>query len=74
MYVYLGSLARNLAAAGSKPPPAGRWILDGLGFAATAAVALYAAKIARDALRRQALEENDGASAASVPNHPGRPA
>jgi uncharacterized membrane protein YdjX (TVP38/TMEM64 family) len=73
MYVYIGSLARNLAAvgAGSKPPPAGRWILDGLGFAATAAVAFYAAKIARNALRHQALEENDGASAAAVPDHSG---
>jgi len=72
MYVYIGSLARNLAVVGSgaKPAPAGRWILNGLGFAATAAVALYAAKIAREALRHQALEENDGASAVPVPDHP----
>jgi uncharacterized membrane protein YdjX (TVP38/TMEM64 family) len=71
MYVYVGSLARNLAAiGGARPPSAWRWALDGLGFAATAAIAVYAARIGRAALRRQALEGNDGASAATVPDHP----
>jgi uncharacterized membrane protein YdjX (TVP38/TMEM64 family) len=71
MYVYIGTLARNLTAVGgARPPSAWRWVLDGVGFIATAAIAYYAAKIARDALRLQALEGNDGASP-TVPSRPG---
>jgi uncharacterized membrane protein YdjX (TVP38/TMEM64 family) len=60
MYVYIGSLAGNLAALGAdaQPQPAARWILRIIGFAATVAVAVYVARVARDALAEQTRETN----------------
>lgn len=47
--VYLGSLAANLAALGSRPAP--NWGIYGLGFCATVAVTLYFAHVAGKVLR-----------------------
>ena len=60
MYVYIGSLAGSIAALGadSQPQPALRWILRIVGFAATVAVAVYVARVARDALAEQTHEES----------------
>lgn len=56
MYVYLGSLAGDLASLGAgagRSRTAAEWSLYSVGLAATVAVALYAARIARQALNRQ---------------------
>jgi uncharacterized membrane protein YdjX (TVP38/TMEM64 family) len=55
MYVYLGSLAGNLAAIGAAKSTANNqveWAFRLLGFAATVAVSLYVASIARRALAK----------------------
>jgi uncharacterized membrane protein YdjX (TVP38/TMEM64 family) len=53
MYVYIGTLAGSVAGLSSTAnrPTAARWALDLAGFAATAAVAWYVARLARHALR-----------------------
>lgn len=53
MYVYLGSLAGDLArlGAGGSQRTAGEWILYLIGLAATVAVTLYVTRLARSALR-----------------------
>ncbi len=56
MYVYLGSIARDLAkASGGQGANVGaaRWALNIVGFAATAAVAVYVARIGAKALREK---------------------
>jgi uncharacterized membrane protein YdjX (TVP38/TMEM64 family) len=63
MYVYLGSLAGNLATLGtdtSQPPEAARlqWIIRIVGLIATVAVTLYVTRIARQALK-EALPSGD---------------
>jgi uncharacterized membrane protein YdjX (TVP38/TMEM64 family) len=57
MYTYIGSLVGDLTRLGSAPAarPAGYWILNVVGLAATVAVALYAARIARRALAEKRL-------------------
>ncbi|MBF6560562.1 MAG: TVP38/TMEM64 family protein [Candidatus Binataceae bacterium] len=57
MYVYIGSLAGDLAGLGraTTKRPSGFWILNLVGLAATVAVALYAARIARRALAERKL-------------------
>ncbi len=56
MYVYLGSIAGDLAkASGGNGADSGaaRWALNIVGFAATAAVAVYVARIGAKALREK---------------------
>ncbi len=52
MYVYIGSLAGDLAklGAGGRARTAGEWILYGVGFLATVAVTVFVTRIARRAL------------------------
>jgi uncharacterized membrane protein YdjX (TVP38/TMEM64 family) len=53
MYVYIGSLAGDLAklGAGERTRTAGEWILYGVGFLATVAVTVFVTRIARRALK-----------------------
>jgi uncharacterized membrane protein YdjX (TVP38/TMEM64 family) len=59
MYCYIGSLIGDVAQLGTAPAPrpAGFWILNLAGLAATVGVALYAALIARAALAPKKLAE-----------------
>ena len=52
MYVYIGSLAGDLAklGAGGRARTAGEWVLYGVGFLATVAVTVFVTRIARRAL------------------------
>lgn len=53
MYVYIGSLAGNIATLGTESPPTNmglQWIIRLLGFVATVVVTIYITKIARQAL------------------------
>jgi uncharacterized membrane protein YdjX (TVP38/TMEM64 family) len=59
MYVYIGSLAGNLAAIGTDAQPANptvQWAIRIIGFIATVAVTLYVTKIARQALEKEVLD------------------
>jgi uncharacterized membrane protein YdjX (TVP38/TMEM64 family) len=59
MYVYIGSLAGNLATIGAQTPtanPIAQWSIRIIGFIATVAVTLYVTKIARKALNNTVLE------------------
>lgn len=59
MYVYIGSLAGNLATIGTEAQPANpnlQWTIRIVGFIATVAVTLYITKIARQALEKEVLE------------------
>jgi uncharacterized membrane protein YdjX (TVP38/TMEM64 family) len=59
MYVYIGSLAGNLATIGTEAQPANpavQWTIRIVGFIATVAVTLYVTKIARQALENEVLE------------------
>ncbi|MGC2423016.1 MAG: TVP38/TMEM64 family protein [Nitrospirota bacterium] len=53
MYVYIGSLAGDLAklGAGGRTRTAGEWVLYGAGFLATVAVTVFVTRIARRALK-----------------------
>ncbi|HIK44897.1 MAG TPA: TVP38/TMEM64 family protein [Leptolyngbyaceae cyanobacterium M65_K2018_010] len=56
MYVYVGSLAGDLARLGATdqvPPPPLTWALRLVGFLATVAVTLYVTRLARQALAKQ---------------------
>jgi uncharacterized membrane protein YdjX (TVP38/TMEM64 family) len=59
MYTYIGSLVGDLTQLGAAPTkrPAGYWILNVVGLAATVGVALYAARIARRALAERKLTD-----------------
>lgn len=60
LYVYLGSLAGNLATLGTETQAANpllQWTVRGIGFAATLAVTLYVTRIARQALAESVSEE-----------------
>lgn len=59
MYVYIGTLAGDLARIGSGPAirTPGRWAFEIIGFGATIAVTLYVTRIARNALRQKSLEQ-----------------
>jgi Uri superfamily endonuclease len=53
MYVYIGSLAGDLASIGTETaeaPSAARWIINILAFSATVLVTLYVTRIAKKAL------------------------
>jgi uncharacterized membrane protein YdjX (TVP38/TMEM64 family) len=53
MYVYIGSLAGDLASIGaesSNDPTAAKWVINGIGFLATVLVTVYVTKIAKKAL------------------------
>ena len=59
MYVYIGSLAGNLATIGTEAQPANpavQWTIRIVGFIATVAVTLYVTKLARKALENEVLE------------------
>jgi uncharacterized membrane protein YdjX (TVP38/TMEM64 family) len=58
MYVYIGSLAKDLATLGGESQSASllQWILRLVGFGATVAVTLYVTKIAKRALNTQIKE------------------
>lgn len=61
LYVYLGSLAGNLATLGTEAQsanPALQWAVRGIGFAATLAVTLYVTKIARKALSESVSDQS----------------
>jgi len=55
MYVYIGSLAGDLArlGAGGRSRTPGEWVLYGVGLAATVAVTVYVTRIARAALAKK---------------------
>ena len=59
MYVYIGSLAGNIATIGADTPsnPTVEWAIRIIGFIATVAVTIYVTKIARKALDTQVLEQ-----------------
>ncbi len=58
MYVYLGSLAGDLAGlgAGTRQRGLGEWFLYGLGLAATVAVTVFITRLAREALAKKIQE------------------
>jgi uncharacterized membrane protein YdjX (TVP38/TMEM64 family) len=59
MYVYIGSLAGNLATIGTETPsanPIAQWTIRIIGFIATVAVTLFVTKLARKALNNAVLE------------------
>lgn len=59
MYVYIGSLAGNLATIGTEASsvnPLAQWSIRIIGFIATVAVTLYVTKIAKKALNEAVLE------------------
>ena len=60
LFTYIGSLLGNLTRLGDTPTvrPAGFWILNIVGLAATVAVVLYVARIARQALSRKKLGQS----------------
>ena len=59
MYVYIGSLAGDLARLGTQgsPPNAAQWALRVVGFLATVAVTVYITRIARTALKERVAQE-----------------
>lgn len=59
MYVYIGSLAGNIATIGSNTPnnPTVEWVIRIIGFIATVAVTIYVTKIARKALDSKVLDK-----------------
>jgi len=59
MYVYIGTLAGDLAriGSGSAIEAPGRWAFEIIGFGATIAVTLYVTRVARKALRQKSLEQ-----------------
>jgi uncharacterized membrane protein YdjX (TVP38/TMEM64 family) len=62
MYVYIGSLAGNLATLGTETPttnPIAQWSIRIIGFIATVAVTLYVTKIAKKALNEAVVELNE---------------
>lgn len=66
MYVYIGSLAGNLATIGTEAQPANptvQWTIRIVGFIATVAVTLYVTKLARKALEEEVLEPEKEKSA-----------
>ena len=62
MYVYMGSLASNLATIGTASQPTNpgvQWAIRIIGFIATVAVTLYVTKVARKALEEEVLSPED---------------
>lgn len=60
MYVYIGSLAGDLAklGAGGRARTTGEWVLYGVGFLATVAVTVFVTRIARKALAAYSADAN----------------
>lgn len=61
MYVYIGSLAGNLAMIGTEGQPTNptaQWIIRIVGFIATVAVTIYVTRIAQKALEEEVLEDS----------------
>lgn len=60
MYVYIGSLAKDLATlgAGNRETTAIQWVIRVVGFIATVAVTVYVTKVAKKALNTQIENEN----------------
>ncbi len=56
MYVYLGSIGRTAAAGGATSPA--EWALRGVGLAATVAVTVYVARLARRAIQERTTIES----------------
>ncbi len=62
MYVYIGSLAGNIATIGTASQPGNpgvQWTIRILGFIATVAVTIYVTQVARKALENKVLEFKD---------------
>nr|WP_256871777.1 TVP38/TMEM64 family protein [Nostoc sp. TCL26-01] len=62
MYVYIGSLAGNIATIGTESQPGNpslQWAIQIIGFIATAAVTIYVTKVARQALEGEVLKSSD---------------
>ncbi|KZL47794.1 hypothetical protein A2T98_21385 [Nodularia spumigena CENA596] len=62
MYVYIGSLAGNIATIGTEAQPDNpgvQWAIRIIGFIATVAVTVYVTKVARKALEDEVLEYTD---------------
>lgn len=62
MYVYIGSLAGNIATIGTESQPGDpivQWAIRIIGFIATVAVTIYVTKVARKALEDEILEPTD---------------
>ncbi|WP_414551247.1 TVP38/TMEM64 family protein [Anabaena sp. CCY 0017] len=62
MYVYIGSLAGNIATIGTEAQPDNpgvQWAIRIIGFIATVAVTVYVTKVARKALENEVLESTD---------------
>jgi uncharacterized membrane protein YdjX (TVP38/TMEM64 family) len=62
MYVYLGSLAGNLATLGAKTDHTktpGQWVMYGVSFVATILVTVYITKIAKKALAARIRTEDE---------------
>jgi uncharacterized membrane protein YdjX (TVP38/TMEM64 family) len=62
MYVYIGSLAGNIATIGTDSQPGDptiQWAIRIIGFIATVVVTLYVTKIARQALEAEVLESSE---------------
>ena len=60
MYVYIGSLASNIARIGTQSQPDNpgvQWAIRIVGFLATVAVTAYLTKVARQALQDQVLDD-----------------
>lgn len=60
MYVYIGSLASNLALIGTDAHPSNptvQWAIRILGFVATVAVTIYVTRLAKQALNQEVLED-----------------
>jgi uncharacterized membrane protein YdjX (TVP38/TMEM64 family) len=71
MYVYMGSLASNLATIGTASQPTNpgvQWAIRIIGFIATVAVTLYVTKVARKALEEEVLEPEDNQTEPINPN------
>lgn len=62
MYVYIGSLAGNIATIGTASQPGNpgvQWTIRIIGFIATVAVTIYVTQVARKALENEVLESKD---------------
>jgi uncharacterized membrane protein YdjX (TVP38/TMEM64 family) len=62
MYVYIGSLAGNIATIGTESQPGNpgvQWAIRIIGFIATVAVTIYVTKVARKALENEVLESKN---------------
>lgn len=71
MFVYLGSIGRT-AAAGAATTPI-EWVLRGIGLAATVAVTVYVARLARRAIAERTSIDDDAGDDAGRPASAGTP-